>query len=85
MKPYTFLCITPDGAVSTLDIHDCGSDGAALEQAASVFHDHESCVEVEVWQAERPIVRMLRPHVDAAYRGEGAQAVRLGFTKANDL
>jgi hypothetical protein len=60
MRAYTFLCIASTGAIPTLDVRPCRSDRSALNLAAFLFKDHQSCVEVEVWQEERWIGKRTR-------------------------
>ena len=62
MRFYQFLFYTPSGAIPALDLSECADDGAATREAFAQLRQHGSCRGVEVFDEDRLVVRLERPH-----------------------
>lgn len=55
MPLFTFYPRRSDGSATVFETFECMDDTAALRRAQGVLSDHQSSVEVVVWQGERRV------------------------------
>ena len=55
MPLFTFYPCRPDGSSTAFESLELGSDDGALVRALRVLAEHESAVQVEIWQGERRV------------------------------
>ena len=56
MPLYTFYCWPPNGSASpSFEARDFPSDAQAMAAAAGILAGHQSCVRVEVFEADRVV------------------------------
>lgn len=61
MPLYQYHFIGPDGGRPTLDFAELDDDGMAAREAMSQLRRHGGALAVEVWEAERLVLRVGRP------------------------
>ncbi|WP_068875509.1 MULTISPECIES: hypothetical protein [unclassified Phenylobacterium] len=60
MSLFTFYPCRPDGSAPAFETIDCHDDEDALSRAPKVLEDHQSAVEVVIWQGERRVGVLVR-------------------------
>ncbi|MFZ5719140.1 MAG: hypothetical protein ACOY5Y_06695 [Pseudomonadota bacterium] len=60
MPLFTFYPCRPDGSCPGFETVECADDASALVRARRVLAEHDSSVEVIVWQAERRVAVVQR-------------------------
>lgn len=55
MPLFTFYPRRSDGSATVFETFECADDTAALSRAQSVLSEHQSSVEVVIWQGERRV------------------------------
>ncbi|MBU1376760.1 MAG: hypothetical protein KKE02_08240 [Alphaproteobacteria bacterium] len=60
MPLFTFYPCRPDGSSSAFETFECPGDDEALVRARRVLADHQSAVEVVIWQGDRQVGALSR-------------------------
>ena len=60
MPMYTFYPCKPDGSATTFEALDLGDDATAAERAGRLIGLHPECAYVNVWQADRKVLKLGR-------------------------
>ena len=64
MATYIFYPRRADGSALTFETHECVDDAEALAKAESVLREHDSAIQVGVWNGERKVGHV--PHAVAS-------------------
>lgn len=55
MPLFTFYPCRSDGSSIAFEVFECPDDGRALTVAQCVLNEHQSSIEVVIWQGERRV------------------------------
>jgi hypothetical protein len=70
MAIYTFYLCDPGGGASSFEAFALASDAEASERALKMLKEHPSCIYVDVWDDDRPVLQRYR---DGYARQAGTQ------------
>ena len=65
MPLFTFYPCRADGSSTTFETCECPDDNRALSIAERVLQEHQSSVEVVIWQGERRVGALARTALPA--------------------